>query len=286
MGAPRILIDWVWQIVAIWRGILYNMPGEKNKGFYWRVCVSFLCGLVLITSAGVAGIAGGDLQDEGSQDEGWQTLAVSKVFPADLWVAYDGLLQKSNFILLSKLMTLFLREKDKGYLVEEVEEGLFTVRSRKTVRAGSWIRIEEMGGGVFRFHGTLVLKKGFTFSCRIRVDNRYYLDGDELKCETVVAYQAPPVVEAIDKTVLFFTGQTFVAYKVLGFVEGLFGTIEILARLDPAQWQELSTDRELLSSLIYPVSFSPQESAIVEEVLKRIHSHGREGVRADKAGEF
>ncbi|NLZ44752.1 MAG: hypothetical protein GX894_07830 [Clostridia bacterium] len=73
---------------------------------------------MLITSAGVAGIAGGDLQDEGSQDEGWQTLAVSKVFPADLWVAYDGLLQKSNFILLSKLMTLFLREKDKGYLVE------------------------------------------------------------------------------------------------------------------------------------------------------------------------
>jgi hypothetical protein len=262
------------------------MPGEKNKSLYWRVGAYFLCGLLLITSAGVPGIAGGGPQDEGSQGEGWQTLAVSRVFPADLWVAYDGLLQKSNFILLSKLMTLFLREKDKGYLVEEVEEGLFTVRSRKTVRAGSWIRIEEMGGGVFRFHGTLVLKKGFTFSCRIRVDNRYYLDGDELKCETVVAYQAPAVVEAVDKTVLFFTGQTFVAYKVLGFVGGLFDTIAILARLDPEEWRELSADRELLSGLVYPVSFSPQESAIVGEVLKRVHSRRKEGVRTHKAGEF
>ena len=82
-------------------------------------------------------------------------------FPADLWVAYDGLLQKSNFILLSKLMTLFLREKDKGYLVEEVEEGLFTVRSRKTVRAGAGSGLKRMGGESSGSHGTLVLKKGF-----------------------------------------------------------------------------------------------------------------------------
>ncbi|NLY88425.1 MAG: hypothetical protein GX085_02230 [Firmicutes bacterium] len=280
------------------------MPGEKNRGFYRRayvfrkfnkgknrVFLSILCVLALFMSSGVAGITGGGPQDEcpqkeGPQNEGWQILAVSRVFPADLWVAYDGLLQKSNFILLSKLMTLFLRDNKKGYLVEEVEEGLFTVRSRKTVREGSLIRIEEMGGGVFRFQGRLVLKKGFTFSCRIRVDNRYYLDGDELKCETTVAYIVPPVVKAVDETVSFFTGQTFVAYKVLGFVEGLFGTIEVLARLDPAQWREISVDRELLSSLVYPVSFSPQESAIVEEVLKRVHTRAHGGVDVNKAGEF
>jgi len=156
------------------------------------------------------------------------------------------------------------------------------------VREGSLIRIDEMGGGVFRFHGTLVLKKGFTFTCQIRVDNRYYLDGDGLKCETAVAYKAPPAVRAVDETVFFFTGQTFVAYKVLGFVEGLFSTIEILARLDPAKWREISADRELLSSLVYPVSFSPQEIATVEEVLERVQTRaqGRKGVRTEKAGEF
>lgn len=254
------------------------MPGKKNRCSYWRACVTnklnkrknrvflfFLCGLILFTGAGVAETTGGDLQDEE-----WQTLTVSRAFPADLWIAYDGLLKKSNFVLLSKLMTLLLREDGKGYLVEEVEEGLFAIKSRKTVRGGSLIRIEEMGGGVFRFRGRLILKKGFTFSCRIRVDNRYYLDEDELKCETTIAYKAPPVVKAVDKTIHFFTGQTFVAFKVLGFVEGLFSTVEALARLDPAEWREISADRELLSDLVYPVSFSPQECAIVEEILERV----------------
>jgi|GEM_PF-1661769 len=200
--------------------------------------------------------------------EEWNTLSVTRTLPADLLVIYDRLFYPEQFVLLGKLMTLFLRDRGKGYLIEQVDEGFFSVRSRKTIRKGSVLQIQEMHGGVFSFTGILVIKKGFSFSCPVKVESRCYTDGDELRCDTSVAYKAPAVVEAVDKTVFFLTGRTFIAGKVLGFVDNLHAVVETLSRLEPARWEEIVRDRELLSNLVYPITFSPQECAVVEDILQ------------------
>ena len=99
-------------------------------------------------------------------------------------------------------------------------------------------------------------------------------------------FQAPPWSKPSTKQYLLHRPD-FCRYKVLGFCgRPLWDHRKSWPGWIRPSGRSSLTDRELLSSLIYPVSFSPQNLAIVEEVLKRIHSHGTEGVRADKAGEF
>src|SRR5690554_6770221 len=244
--------------------MLYNMPGREHF-------VKFRSTLVLCLFFSLVFPAAGGSPAETIAEylpEEWNTLSVTRTLPADLLVIYDRLFYPEQFVLLGKLMTLFLRDRGKGYLIEQVDEGFFSVRSRKTIRKGSVLQIQEMRAGVFSFTGTLVIKKGFSFSCPVKVESRCYTDSDELICDTSIAYRAPAVVEAVDKTVSILTGRTFIAHKVLGLVDNLHFVVETLSRLEPVEWQAIVQDRELLSNLVYSVTFSPRECAVVEEILQ------------------
>lgn len=240
------------------------MPKREKFTKSRRLLLPGLVVMVVFSAVGSSqtGITGEYLPEE------WNTLSVTRTFPAAFLEIYDRLYRPEHFVLLGKLMTVFLRDRGKGYLIEELDETLFAIRSRKTIREGSVLQIQEMRAGVFSFTGTLVIKKGFSFSCPVKVESRCYTDSDELICDTSIAYRAPAVVEAVDKTVSILTGRTFIAHKVLGLVDNLHFVVETLSRLEPVEWQAIVQDRELLSNLVYSVTFSPRECAVVEEILQ------------------
>ncbi len=201
------------------------------------------------------------------QGKGWVSLQVEDELSADFYQVYKSLSSPEDFTLIGKLMTVFLKEKGKGYLITPLGKGVFKIRSRKTVRPGSKMFIQSMDRQGFNFKGDFILKKIFTFNTDAIIDVKYLIKGDRFKYLARISYNAPALVEGIDKTFRFFTGKNFVAYKMLNFVDRFHFVLKRLSEINLSEWEQIANDKENLSNLIFPVSFSEKEKDKIEKII-------------------
>jgi hypothetical protein len=173
------------------------------------------------------------------------------------------LLKIDRLELIGKLMTTFLKEKKKAYKIQKIEDSLFSIKSRKTIREGSTLRVMRMDGDKIVFFSRMVLKKLFTFNCNAFFETCYFDNDSSVICSIRVIYDAPAVLKGIDKGIEFFTRKSFVARKTSGFLERLNFLMQELDSLTKEEWIRIANDRSYLSSLIYPVTFTQEEIEFV-----------------------
>ena len=204
--------------------------------------------------------------------EAGDSFTVTESLPAELHLIFDHLFDPDHFVLLGKLITLFLREEEKAYLIERISANRFAIRSKATIRAGSLLQIEQMTGTEFVFSGQLILKKGIEFNCAVQMETIYRMEGRQVTALSKVFYQLPPLVRGLDRTIRVLTGQHFVVDKTTAFLQRMHLALARLAELSPAEWESLARQEGKLSSLIYPVSFSKEEIGLVRDVLQLYHT--------------
>lgn len=200
---------------------------------------------------------------------GWVTAEFTQELPGSFVEIQAGLFDETHFELIGKLLSVFLHDKDKAYLIRRVGEHSYSIMSRRTIQEGSRVSVVSMTPSLFSFTGTLILKRGFSFTCEVDVRARYTAagDADSVRAVTNVAYNAPAVVEGLDKLYRVISGRTFVAYKVSGFIERINIVFEMLGNMRSDEWLEISSDREFLEGLHYPVEFTRKEREYVAALL-------------------
>lgn len=227
----------------------------------------FLITIVIIISFASPVYTGNDHKQ---QEKGWVTLSVEDYISNDYYEVYKYISDSKHFSLIGKLMTVFLKDRGKGYIITPTGNKTFKIRSRKTVRPGSKIYIKSMDKDGFTMTGNLILKKIITFNTDVTIKVRYIVEDGRLKYIAHISYNAPAIVEGIDKTFRLFTGKNFVAYKLMAFVDRFHLVLEKLSELDSREWHKISSDKEFLSSLVFPVSFTREEIKRIDYVINSL----------------
>ncbi len=198
---------------------------------------------------------------------GVRVQSVTLLSPGVLKVA-PAFFQADRFELLGKLMTVFQEGDDKAYAIKRLGPGLFSIRSRRTIRQGSTLSIAAMDKDHFIAYANLNLKKGVSFSCIAVLEAWYTATPSGVRCSTVVAYEAPLAVKGIDRGMAFFTGMGFVGRKTAGFIERMNVTMERAAALSTVEWRRMSGDSSALASLFFPVVFTGEEKHFITKMLE------------------
>jgi hypothetical protein len=180
----------------------------------------------------------------------------------------DSLFSRERFPLLGKVITLLSRDVPKGYVFTPLGKNRFSIRSRKTIRPGSVLTIHTLTGSRFVFDGRLIVKKGVSFVCSVAVDCRYSMQGEILVSDADIAYQAPGMVETIDRAIRIMTGKRFVVYKMTGFIDRMHHTVHRLQTMSAARWRAIATDDSITAAGVFPVQFSEEEIAFVAGLLE------------------
>jgi hypothetical protein len=224
---------------------------------------------------GIPGLCGsqacGVVSDSDTQRINWTgaQLTFCDTFPARFRNVQAPLFQIDRFELVGKLMTLFLKDKKKGYVLQQSGDSLFSVKSRKTIQPGSRLRMVRLDMDSLVFTAHLVLKKGVEFPCEALVAIGYRDTGGITVCHSSIRYAVPGVIRGLNRSVAFFTGTDFVAWKITEFVRRFNFVIDQIAALDVREWRETATDKKRLSGLVFPVEFSGDEIECIAHALQK-----------------
>jgi hypothetical protein len=197
------------------------------------------------------------------------SVVVLDSFPAAALHFKDAVLVPDRLELMGKLMTLFLKEQKKAYKITRISDSLFALESRNSLAAGSTIRIQQLDTAVFAFIGAIIIKKPVQFPCSIAVTSVYERRNAHIICRTSAAYRTAPVIHTIDKTITAVSGRKYIAYKIADFILRLHTVLSDLETLDSPQWQALARNRALHKKLYFPVTFSQEEIAFVDTLVRQ-----------------
>jgi hypothetical protein len=190
-------------------------------------------------------------------------------FPLEFKPVQESLFVAQRFETIGKLMTLFLRDKKKAYKFSAIGDSIFLIKSRKTVRPGSTLRILAIDSSRLEFVADLVFTKGGVFSSQVLASIRYSTRGNSTVCGASIWYTAPAAVRGINSSVRFVTGIDLLGWKISDFVRRPGIVMQRIALLAPRQWRELASDTKLLQSLYYPVAFSADEVEFLAGALEK-----------------
>ncbi len=190
----------------------------------------------------------------------WEEVVVKGNISNRNYKDYMLLFKEENFQLIGKLMTLFLLEEEKGYKITQIKGGgnikRFAIQSRKTIKENSYIDIHVMNRREFIFTGKLFIEKVVSFDCDIKVELKYIRGEKDVAYQTEVKYDAPSLINGVNSLFSAFSGEDYISGKLINFIDNLHLVLSELDRLELEKWYKMVYDKDLLLSLIYPVSFT------------------------------
>ncbi|MFW6022671.1 MAG: hypothetical protein ACOCQW_04060 [Halanaerobiaceae bacterium] len=201
-------------------------------------------------------------------DELQQTVTIEGEISHQSYDYYKLLFKSDNFQLIGKLMTLFLQEENKGYKIYHKEKDTYYIQSNSTIQRNSYINIIFMDNKNFDFNGKLFIKKGIAFNSDIGVNIDYLKKNNRVIYSADIAYTAPVVVNSLNNIYNIITGEDFISYKIIKFLDNLHLVLDELNKLNPESWSELVNNEENFVDTVFSVEFSEKEYNIIENILK------------------
>ncbi len=196
-------------------------------------------------------------------------LEFSREYPASFFVVYQELFNPDNFSLLGKLLTVFLKEKDRGFIFLPRENKSFSVQSRSTIQPQSTLTIHTWGNNKFSFSADLVLEKIITFPCSVETIIQYTEKENTVLAQANVYYSLPAGIEITSQVFKTITGDDYIKNELQKFLEELHEITGILGNLAQETWLEVAENTDDLDT-VFPVSFTPAEIELVTEIITKI----------------
>jgi len=196
-------------------------------------------------------------------------LKFTREYPASSFIVYQKLFNPENFSLLGKLLTVFLKEKDRGFIFLPRENNSFSVQSRRTIQPESTLTIYAWGNKKFSFSADLVLEKIITFPCSVKTIIQYSEKENTVLAEANVYYSLPTGIEFTGQVIKTMTGEDYIKNELQKFLEELHGITGILENLSQETWLEVAENTDDLDT-VFPVTFTPAEKKLVAEIITKI----------------
>ncbi len=200
------------------------------------------------------------------------SFTFARTHPHSFQPIYESLFNPESLPLLGKLLTLFLREQNRGFYFQPIDDKTFSVQSGQTIKEESTLTLQSWNSKEFAFSAKLILEKIIKFHCQVEVKVKYEYNSQEIISETYVNYILPPVLNEAYSVFTFIIGHDIIEKSLFELIEELHALAGELEKISKDDWEEMSRDPAILNTAVFPLTFSEKEQEQVVRIIEDINN--------------